>query len=311
MSSVDKTLLVEFFRGHPNTFICNIGKSDSDTDSIFYSNIGINFKRPKNINTLLFHFYNSNHDISCIKNIIMEGRVFFENSILLELVSFVCTLTLNSFILCSLIRNTDVNDGELQFLEIEILVLLVSSFIGDTKKNLIVIPLTENKKLLKIYYFFQMIGIFLIKLISLFIFSSLYFSDYRTPIERMDVIFVNYYFVLCIEFIVCIIFSFNYISFYRKSPFSNNILRILTILIILYIVILISLNSSNYHCDFLGITSFEFSIYLIDSFSENNRMYLVYVCILDFIATILFSQLIYVIFSKIANNTSSINKREP
>jgi hypothetical protein len=168
----------------------------------------------------------------------MEGRVLYENSILLELVSFVCTLTLNSFILCSLIRNTDVIDGELQFLEIEILVLSVSAFIGDTKKNLIAIPLAENKKLLKIYYFFQMIGIFLIKLISLFIFSSLHHSDYRTPIERMDVIFVNYYFVLCIEFIVCIIFSFNYISFYRKSPFSNNILRILTILIILYIVLI-------------------------------------------------------------------------
>jgi hypothetical protein len=75
--------------------------------------------------------------------------------------------------------------------------------------------------------------------------------------------------------------------------------------------ILILLNSSNFHFDFLGITSFEFSVYLIDSFSENNRMYLVYVCILDFIGTILFSQLIYVIFSKIANNASSINIREP
>ena len=306
MSSFDKTLLVDFYREHKNIYICNIGKTDNDIDSLFASNVGINFNKPKNLNTILFHFYNSNNDLLCIKKIIMEGRVLYENTVILELVSFVCTIVLNSFIICCLIRNTDIIEEELQFLEIEFLILSISSFTGESKKNLIIIPLAKNAKLLKLYYIFQMIGILIIKFLSVLLFSLSYHSDYRITIERRNIIFINYFFVLCIEFIICIIFALNDISIYRKSPFSNAFLRIFTIFVILYMIILISLNSSNFHYDFLRITSFEFSELLNDSFSDNNRIYLLIACLFDFIISILYSKLIYLIFDKISKNINPI-----
>ena len=308
ISSIDKSVLIDFYRENPNNYICNIGECVNDIDSIITSHVGISLKNPNNQNTILFHFYSANNDISCIKKIIIEGRVLYENTLLLEFVSFLCTMALNSFIICCLLRNVDVIEGQLNFLEVEFLILSVASFTGEPKNNMNVEPLAKNNKLLKIYYYIELIGIMIIKLLTIYFFSSLYKSDYTLELEKRDKIFVSYYFILCIEYIICIVFSFNYISFFRKSPFSNFFLKFITFIIVTYILILVTLNSSNLRYDFFNITTFEFSNNLMDSFADKNRIWLILLCIFDFICSILFSNLVYFIFDKIAKNRLDNNK---
>ena len=308
MSSINKTCLIDFYREDPNNFVCNIGENENDIDSIIYSNIGINLNSPNNQNTILYHFYSRKSDISCIKKIIIEGKVLYENTLLLEFVSFLCTMSLNSFIICCLIKNIDTLAGQLNFLEIEFLILSISSFTGQPKNNIKYEPLAENEKLLYFYYYTELVVILSIKLFTLFFFSSLYQNDMEVSIEKRDKIYVSYYFILNIEFMICIIFSFNYISFFRKSPFSNFFLKLLTLLIVLYIIILITLNSSNLRYDFFNITIFEFSKNLTDTFADKNRIWLILLSLFDFISSIFFSTIIYYIFDKIAKNKISQKK---
>ena len=298
ISSINKTLLVDFYSKYPNIFICNIGECISDIDSILNSNVGIYLNKPNNLNTILFHFYNSNHDILCIKNIIMRGKALYENTLLLEFVSFLCTLVMNSYILCCLLRNTEIIGDHLNFLEFEFLILSLLSFIGKPKNNIINDSLPNNQKKVTIYYIIQVIGIVIIKFISAYIFTLFYQSDYQMTLERRNIIYINYYFVLCIGFLISIIFSLNSISFYRISPFKNLFLQIFTLFIFLYIILLISLNSSNFQYDFLKITHFEFSHYLNDTFSDKDRIVLLITFLFDFIFSILYTTIIYYIFSK-------------
>ena len=63
MSSLDKSLVMDFYREYPENCICEIGECDSDFDSIMTSNIGINLREPKNRNTILCHFYAADSNI--------------------------------------------------------------------------------------------------------------------------------------------------------------------------------------------------------------------------------------------------------
>ena len=310
MSSIDKSLLIDFYKENPNNYICTIGKCESDIDSIISSDIGINLENPNNQNTILCHFYSSQNDIICIKNIILKGRVIYENTILLELVSFLCTLILNSYIFVCLLRSIETIESQLTFLEIEYLILMIFSFIGKPKNNLNLETLAKNKKLLNIYYFFQLIGILIFKLLSMYVFCSLYGNDHNYNKEKRDKFFVSYYFILCIEFLINIIFSFNWISFYRKSPFRNLFLLLFILFLYLYIILLITLNSSNFNEDILKITYFEFSKYLMDSFADKNRIWVTLSFLIDLIGSFFYSILIYFIFNRIAKIIKSNNNIE-
>jgi len=87
LSSTDKSLLVDHYRESPNNVVCVIGQCEGDADSILSSDVGINLKNPKNMNTILCHYYSNKNDIICIKDIIINGKVFFENNVLLESIS--------------------------------------------------------------------------------------------------------------------------------------------------------------------------------------------------------------------------------
>ena len=300
MSSVDKSLAIEFYKKYDkDNYICSIGECHSDMDSLLASNIGISFKNPNNRNMITSHFYSSNHNIFCIKQIIFEGKVFYENNLLLKKFSFLCTAIIDCYIYCCFIRYIDVVQKQLNFLEIEFLLLSIISFTGKAKKDIILEPLLKDSKLLDIYYLVQQIVSSILKFFSVFIFYSLYHSDILF-ISLKNKIFVSYYFILCIEFIISIIYSYKFISFYTVSPFTNFFLILFTLLILLYMIILITLNSSNYKCDFLNMTFFEFSKVLMDSFSDKNRHILLLSCTFDLFASIISSTIIYYIFDQIA-----------
>ena len=57
MSSLDKSLVIDFYREFKGSSICNIGECQNDYDAIMTSNVGICLKPPKNINTLMAHFF--------------------------------------------------------------------------------------------------------------------------------------------------------------------------------------------------------------------------------------------------------------
>lgn len=309
MSGIDKSLLVDFFRDYKDDYVCKIGNCHNDIDSIISSNLGIYLKEPKNQNTILCHFYSSNSDILCIKSIIMEGRVFTENILLLEMSSFFCTLSINSYILCCFIRNMDTIKGQLNFLEVTFLVLSLLAYSGKPNYNIMVEPLARNKKLSKYYYIILFIGLLFIKMVSIYILCYFYKTDlYFWNDEFIDEIFCTYYFLLIIEHLISNILFFNIISFYKRSPFTNFYFTLFLLVLTLYYIILITLNSSNFKMDFLKITIFEYSNILLDSFSDKNRLFCLVACLFDFLGSLIYLGLVYLIFIRIAWCISSKDK---
>ena len=306
MSAIDKSLLVDFFREYKDDYVCKIGNCQNDIDSIISSNLGIYLREPKNQNTILSHFYSSNSDILCIKSIIMEGRVFTENILLLEMSSFFCTLSINSYILCCFIRNMDVIKGQLNFLEASFLVLSLLAFSGKPNNNIIPEPLARNKTLSKYYYIILFIGLLFIKMGSIYVLCSLYRTDILLWNDGyIDEIFCTYYFLLIIEHLISAILFFNCISFYKRSPFTNFYFALFLLFLVLYYIILITLNSSNFKFDFIKITVFEYSGILLDSFSDKNRFYVLVSCLFDFVGSLIYLGIINFIFSRIARYISS------
>ena len=304
MSSIDKSISIDLYKDYPNSYICKIGECQSDFDPIMSSNVGINLREPKNINTLLCHFYTADSNIICIKKIIMEGRNVDENISLLRVSSYFCTMIINSYIITCFIRNSEVIMGQLNFLEIILLLFSILSFTGKPNNNITINPLIKDIKLFNLHYYIQIIGIFIFKIIAIYFASYFYMTNFDINIEIVDKIFCTYYFILCIELILSISFSFNFISLSRKHSFSKSMFIIFALLLIIYFINLISLNSSNYNTDFLKITFFEYQEYLIDSFDDRNKMNLILVCIIDFLVSFLYSRIFYYIFYKVSEHKS-------
>ena len=300
MSSLDKSLAIDFYRDYPNSCICTLGKYQNDYDAIITSNIGINLSPPKNENTILCHFYSADSNILSIKKIIREGRAINENILLLKITGTFYTLMLNSYIVCHFYLKLDISKGQLNFLEICFLILSISGFTtqydSDTTSN----PLIHNKKLFICHYIFQIAGIFFFKMCTILMLYKNYLNNSLIDKVESNKIFCTYYFILCVEQLFSITCVFNFISFYRKNPLKNTLFVFFIFLIMIYFSILISLNSSNFKYDILKITHFEFNEDLIDSFDDNNRIICFGICGFDLTFTIIYSNIIYYIFDRLA-----------
>ena len=305
MSSLDKSLAIDFFRESPKNRICYIGECQSDYDAIMTSNIGISLKPPKNLNTIFCHFYSEDSNILSIKKIIREGRAITENIMLLRMSSVFFTIILNSYVMCCLIRHVRIIDGQLIFLEIAFFIMAISAFSAKydtfTQSNCLI----QNEKLYNRHYYIQITGIFLIKLYDLYSTTTFFHgNDYKLEERVVDLIYCCFYFIFCVEQLISIIFVCNLICFYRKNPFTNVFFVILNIVILLYFIILVTLSSSNYRCDFFKITVFEQLEELVDSFDDENKLNCFRLCIIDLVASIFYSKLVYYIFNKLAQRSS-------
>ena len=300
MSSIDKSLSVEYFRENNNNCVCYIGKTNSDCDAIMTSNIGIYLEKPKNINTILCHFYSDKPGISSIKYIILEGKAIYENIIFLKIASIFCTMIINSFILCCFICHIDILVGQLNLLEISLIIYSISGFTLKTNNKLENNSFFNNSKIFVSFYSIEIIGLFLIKLVSIYLFCSNHINapseDYRIGAR----IFATFYFILSMELIFSSVFIFNYNSFYRRKYTENQYFIFFIVVFFLYLLILISLNSSNFKFDIFNITYFEYLIYLIDSYSDRNKILTCSIFILDFGLSFIYSRIIYYCFYKIA-----------
>ena len=302
MTSLDKSRSIDFFREYKNSCVCIIGECQSDFDQIMSSNAGINIRAPKNFNTILCHFHTADSSILCIKKIILEGRFNYENIFLLRISSIFCTMIINSYILTCFIRHIDVIIGQLNLLEIIFLSLSIAAFTGKPDNIIDPDPLVKCKNLFIIHYIFQIIGLLLIKLLSIFLASRFYRTNRLLDPYKIDNIFCTYYFILCIELIFSTSLNINYISFYKKNIFSNTLFMIFVILILIYFLMLITLNSSNIRIDIFDVSYFEYFEYIIDSFDDRNRLEFFAICIFDFLFSFILSRIIYIIFDKLAKN---------
>ena len=300
MSSLDKSIIIDFYREYPDSCICTIGECPSDLDAIMSSNIGINLKAPNNRNTILSHFYSANSDILSIKKIIREGRAVKENIILLKLSSIFYTAIMNSYIICCFIRQIDVIIGQLNFLEICFLILSISAFTGETDNNKRSNPLIQKRKLYIFHYIAQTIGFLILKCITIYLHGKYFVGNHLLDLRYVDYVYISYYFVFCIEQLFSVVFVLNFISFYRKDSLTNIFFIVCNLLILIYFVILTTLSSSNYKCDFLNLTYFEFFDNIIDTYDDHNRINCIKVCIIDFLSTLFYSRVIYYIFNKLA-----------
>ena len=281
MSSMAKSLSIYYY-----SCICKIGECQSDFDPIMTSNVGINLRAPKNLNTILCHFYTTESSILCIKKIILEGRISYENIFLLKILSIFCTMIINSYIITCYLRHIDVIMGQLNYLEISFLALSVTGFTGIPDINIEPEPLVRNKKLFKFHYFAQIIGLILIKLICIYLASSFYMTNRLLNQLDFDKIFCTYYFILCTELIFSTSFSVNYISFYRKNILSTTFFMLFIVLLLTYYIMLITLNSSNLKLDIFGLSYFEYFEYIIDSFDDRNRLTYFVICFVDLLLLI-------------------------
>ena len=296
MSSIDKSLSVNFFREFKNSCICFIGNSDSDYYSIMSSNVGIKLDILKNTNSASCHFY-SNESILCIKNIILEGKAIQENIIFLKIASIFCTMIINSFILCCFICHIDVMIGQQNLLEFSLIMFSITAFIGKSN-NIKNHYFRNNNKLFICFYVTQIIGIFLIKLVCIYL---LLINHVNGPINdnvRNAQVFCTFYFLLCLESLFSSIFIFNYNSFYRKNFIENTFFIFIILIFLFYLLILLTLSSSNYNLDILNITYFEFLDELVDSYSDRNKLITFIVFVIDFLCSFIYSRIVYFIFDK-------------
>ena len=300
MSSIDKSLSIDYYREFGNNCVCKIGECQSDFDSIMTSNVGINLRAPKNLNTILCHFYTAESSILCIKKIILEGRINYENLFLLRISSIFCTMIINSYILTCFMRNIEVIIGQLNLLEISFLVLSVTALAGKQDINIEPEPLIRNRKLFIIHYGFQITGILLIKLLCIYFSCRFYVTNNLLERSYADKIFATYYFILCIELIFSTSFTINYLSFYKKNIISNSFFMLFTVLLLSYYIMLITLNSSNLRIDIFDLSYFEYFEYIIDSFDDRNRLKFFICCLVDFIVSFVYSRIIYYLFNTLA-----------
>ena len=304
MSSVDKSLAIDFYREYQDSCVCTIGKYPNDFDAIMTSHVGISLNPPKNENTILCHFYSADSTILSIKKIIREGRTISENIILLKITGFFYTIILNSYILSCLYYTIDIDKRQLNFLEICFLILSISAFTAqyDNTKNSS--PLIQNKKLYFYHYVIQIIGIFIFKILGIYFLYRFYRFNSVLEEQVSYRVFCTYFFILCVEQLFSIFFIFNYISFYRKHPLNNLFFVFFNLLIIFYFILLITLNSGNFKSDILEITYFEFSEDLVDAYDENNRINCFKIYILDFFCCLIYSRIVYFIFDRLSKRKS-------
>jgi magnesium-transporting ATPase (P-type) len=304
MTSLDKSLLVDYYRESPDNVVCVIGQCDSDADSIFSSDVGINLKNPKNMNTILCHYYSPLANLLSIKKIIREGRSIKENHLLMGISISIYTLIINSYIVCCFMRRRDIIQGQLNFLEVAFLFLSISAFSSKADVSDGTNLLMQNRKLYIWHYIFQILGLVILKSLGIYFFTVVFKSNDFIGLNEQDSIYATFYFIFCIEQLFSTIFVLNLICFYRQSWQLNASFIVISLIIFLYFVIVLTLNNSNFNVDIFNILHFEFLENIVDAYDENNKLECFYICLIDISVSIVYSNIIYYVFDYLSKNKS-------
>ena len=300
MTSLSKSKVIDYYREFKDNCICTIGGCQSDFDSIITSDVGINLQPPKNLNTILCHFYSPDSNLLSVKKIIMEGRAINENILLMKISIGIYTLMLNSYILVCFLRKMDIIQEQLNFLEIAFLILAISAFTAKSDNKNCSNTLIQKRKLYIWHYIVQIFGLILNKTILIYFHAIWFNTNDFIDIKKVDKIYATFYFMFCIEHLFSTIIVLNLISFYRKTWFFNFYFITLSLLVFLYYTIILTLTNSNYNVDPFDFLYFESFENIVDAYDENNKQYFFAVCLLDFSTSIIYSRIVYHIFNKLS-----------
>jgi magnesium-transporting ATPase (P-type) len=303
MSSLDKSMAIDYYREITDRCICTIGKCQSDYDAILTSNVGVSLEAPKNINTIFSHFYSMDSSVLSIKNIIREGRIYGENSSLLKLACFIYSIILNIYIIVCFFLEYEEYVIKKAFLEIIFFILSITAFTTQSENFNISNCLIQNKKLYYYHYLSQEIGILILKIVSLLFQSLAFKKNPLTDEKNENKIICSYYYLFCFEQIFSIVFTINHIYFYRKNPLYNSFFVVLCLIVLINGLAIFTLNSSNFKFDILSL-EFEFNEDLIDSIGDERKFNYFLLLFADFVICFIYSRIIQFIFDKIAQKKS-------
>ena len=136
----------------------------------------------------------------------------------------------------------------------------------------------------------------IIKAIVIYFHGFVYHSNDFLIRKEKDKIYVTFYFLFCLEQLFSTIMVLNIISFYRISWFFNTFFIILILILFFYLVVIFTLTSSNFNVDAFNYLYFEHLENIVDAYDENNKIKIFMVCMFDFILSIIYSTVIYLIF---------------
>ena len=308
MTSLSKSKVIDYYREFKDKCICSIGECQSDIDSLISSDIGINLQSPKNLNTILYHFYSPEACLLAIKKIIRAGRAIKENNILMKIACIIYTLLINSYITVCFIWEIDVIQGQLNLIEITSIFLSIAAFTSKVDNSEEHNSFIKKKKLYFCHYAFQIGGLILIKAIGVYFHATTFNINDFLEEEKVGKIYCTFYFAFCVEQLISTIDIVNLICFYRESCFLNTAFILFSLVIIFYFVGITIFTNSNYNIDIFGFLYFEYYENIVDAYDENNKITLFIICFVDFFASLIYSRIVYHIFNRLAKNDSYSKK---
>ena len=305
MTSEDKSFIIEYYRELSNQKICMVGYSISDIDSMMTAHVGISLKEPANINMILFHFYIASQNLGDIKTIIAHGKVIFENIFMLLISSILCIIIIDMYMAFCFYILMNVRPNHLRILNFIFFVLSIFGFTNSADRN-INNSLTKNNQLHWKYVIIQLIGIVIIKVYAMILFFCLYRKNNNIDENKRDEIFTTYFSILSYNQIFSILFSFNYIRFYRKIVSENYLFFFLLLVFFSTILSITCLTRAGSYSLILEPFIFENSLKNSDTFDDRNKFIMFLIIVIDLCCTIVF-----VSISKYCyNKNSSKNKNE-
>ena len=297
MSSLDKSLLIDYYRELPNKKTCMIGYGSSDIDSMMTAHVGICLKKPINMNMMLFHFYLESQDLMNVKTIIEHGRVILENIFLLFISCLFCTAIIDLYMGFSFYTILDVKPEHLRIFNIFFYTLSLFGFsnsVDDKVKS----NLMQNNQLFWKYIVIQFIGNIIIKTFDIWMFFYLYRKNPNIEEKQRNTILISYYAILSFNQIFTTLFGFNFIRFYRKD-FYENFWFCLSLMVFFFIILIVIFFSGlGFQNVLTSYYSFENLQDKSDTFDDRNKLIMFMIVVIDLCSTILFISITQYFFNK-------------
>ena len=204
----------------------------------------------------------------------------------------------------------DIFQGQSNVIEISFIILSIAAFTSkiDIREEQYI--LIQKKNLYFCHYLCQVIGMIIFKLIGIYFHASTFNSNDFIEENERGKIYCSFYFLFCLEQLFSTVYILNLIGFYRKSSYLNTIFIILFLIILAYFVCITSLTNSNYNVDVFSYLYFEHLENIVDAYDENNKINVYLICFIDFVASLIYSRVVYHVFIRIAKNTSNNNEKK-
>ena len=306
MSPTDKSLLVDFYRSFPDKHVCMVGDGFNDIPAILSSEVGINIKKSKNLNTILCHFFTYDNDLSCVEKIIKNGRGIYESYYLLLdaviiFVSLEMLLTFNCFY-----YQVNLGSARLLFINIAFSILSISAFARAPDYEINYDYLLNSKRCFMLtFHTIKIIGMMVIKSIIITCFGLVLKTNILEDKELQKKVTISYYYLIVFFMSMSAILTFNLETYYRKSIFENKIFIFLYFLIFGYLSFTLILSEKSFHLVIFDLLDFEYSNNNSDTNDDKKKITTISYVAFDCFWSIFYIQILKCAFGKKAEKIAT------